>query len=147
MFRIISAKALTKLRTEAITARGEATRSSEAVADARAETNRLRASLARAEGELAVLRAQSYLDAEDRVALRTLLRTVRKQAGDRDKVAVLFRRGQLHSLHDSTQAAEAAAEAEGAPAAGWVCVPGDAPPPTTPDVSWAVRMFRVQGER
>ncbi|MBT3164009.1 hypothetical protein HTV80_12905 [Streptomyces sp. Vc74B-19] len=147
MFRIVRADRLAALQAQADTAQAQAASAQSEASTVTARLELVREALARAEGELVALRAQSYLDAEDRVTLRTLLRTARKQTSNHDKVAVLFRRGQFHSLHGSTRAAEAAAEAEGAPAAGWVCVPGDAPPPTTSDVSWAVRTFRVQAEK
>lgn len=121
------------------------------VADARAEAEQhrqaaeeLRAALAHAEGELAVLRAQALLDTEDRAALRALLRTARKN-NRTDRVYVLFRRGALHSVHASIEAAEAAAEAEGAPRSGWTShSPGAALPPAA-EVAWRVQQLPLGG--
>ncbi|WOI58625.1 hypothetical protein [Streptomyces fradiae] len=94
---------------------------------------------ARAVGELAALRAQTLLDTEDRAALRMLLRTVRKQAAALDRVYVLFHRGALHSVHASMAAAEAAAEAEGAPRSGWTAHAPGAALPAAAEVTWCVR--------
>ncbi|WP_331717994.1 hypothetical protein OG795_32960 (plasmid) [[Kitasatospora] papulosa] len=69
----------------------------------------------RADGELSFLRAQHLLDTEDRAVLRMLLRITRKQTRVTDRVYVLFQRGELHSIHSTTESAESAAEAEGAP--------------------------------
>ncbi|MGW1354352.1 hypothetical protein ACWCQE_34520, partial [Streptomyces sp. NPDC002409] len=68
-------------------------------------------------GELEALRAQSLLDTEDREALRTLLRTTRKQNSRADCVYVLLHFGEVHSVHTTWEEAETAAEAEGAPRA------------------------------
>jgi len=87
--------------------------------------------------------AQVLLDAEDRVALRTLLRMTRKLTGPTDRVYVLFRRGTLHSLHRSLEAAEKAAEAEGAPREGWTAgPPGAALLPAT-EVVWRVQALSL----
>lgn len=147
MFRIVRADRLAALQAHAETAQAEAASAQADAASATAELEQVRAALARTEGELVVLRAQSYLDAEDRMALRTLLRAVRKQAGDREKVAVLFRKGRLVSAHASRQAAEAAAEAEGAPREGWVSSPLDAPLPPEADAAWRVTVLPVQAEQ
>ncbi|MER7696230.1 hypothetical protein [Streptomyces sp. NPDC096095] len=94
---------------------------------------------ARLEGELETLRAQSLLDTEDRQALRTLLRTTRKQNSRADRVYVLFHHGRLHSIHSTLEAAEIAAEAEGAPRSGWTAhTPGAALPPAC-EVTWRVQ--------
>ncbi|MEU0675454.1 hypothetical protein ABZ330_21685 [Streptomyces sp. NPDC006172] len=146
MIRIIRAATLAALHTETETVRAEAEQNLKAAAVAAEETARanadlaeLRAELARAEGELASLRAQLFLDAEDRVALRMLLRTARRQAGALDRVYVLFRLGQLHSIHASQDSAEAAAEAEGAARHGWTTnAPGAAMPPAS-EVQWRVQ--------
>ncbi|EMF31130.1 hypothetical protein H114_00837 [Streptomyces gancidicus BKS 13-15] len=140
MFRIVRAGRLAALQAQADAARAKAD-ATEVV------LGRVRVALARAEGELVVLRGQSYLDAEDRVSLRALLRSVRRQAKDREKVAVLFRKGQLVSAHASRQAAEAAAEAEGAPREGWVSSPLGAPLPPEADVAWRVTVLPVQAEQ
>ncbi|QUI36303.1 hypothetical protein H9W91_35810 (plasmid) [Streptomyces alfalfae] len=89
--------------------------------------------------------AQVLLDAEDRVALRALLRTARKQAKALDRVFVLFRYGALHSVHASMDAAEIAAEAEGAARSGWTAqAPGAASPPAD-QVAWRVQPLKVGG--
>ncbi|WP_030700936.1 MULTISPECIES: hypothetical protein [unclassified Streptomyces] len=94
---------------------------------------------ARLEGELETLRAQSLLDTEDRQALRTLLRTTRKQNQRAERVYVLFHHGRLHSVHPTVEAAEIAAEAEGAPRSGWTThTPGAALPPAC-EVTWRVQ--------
>ncbi|WP_432247655.1 hypothetical protein ACRAR1_06785 [Streptomyces sanyensis] len=144
----------TQAETEAAAARGEAEQHRQEAclatdAAIRAETTaeQLRTTLthttaeaARLEGELGVLRAQSLLDTEDRQALRTLLRITRKQsAALSDRVWVLFHHGRLHSLHPTADAAEAAAEAEGAPRSGWTShTPGAALPPAC-EVTWRVQ--------
>ncbi|MEU5069127.1 hypothetical protein AB0G95_34370 [Streptomyces virginiae] len=92
-----------------------------------------------AHAEVEEARAQVLLDAEDRVALRALLRIARKSAAPADRVYVLFHRGQFHSVHTSVDGAEAAAEAEGAPRDGWTShVPGAALPPAC-EVVWRVQ--------
>ncbi|MDA5284635.1 hypothetical protein [Streptomyces sp. Isolate_45] len=104
-----------------------------------AERNQARAEAAEAGAEVAEARAQVLLDAEDRVALRTLLRVARKQGDALTRVYVLFRRGTLHSLHRSMAEAERAAEAEGAPRDGWTAhTPGAAFPPAA-EVPWRVQ--------
>lgn len=140
MIRIVRAERLAALQAEADAARSDAVTAAD-------ELEQVRAALACAEGELTVLRAQSYLDAEDRVALRTLLRTMRKQVSDRAKVAVLFRRGELLSVHKSREAAEAAAEAKGAPREGWVSAPVDVPLQPASEVAWRVSVLPVQAEQ
>ncbi|MEU0060731.1 hypothetical protein [Streptomyces sp. NPDC006334] len=140
MFRIIRTADLATLRAEAVQ------RDKDASAAA-AEAERLGAALARAEGELAVLRAQTHLDAEDRIVLRMLLRTVRNQTVDRRKIAVLLRRGELHSAHATPEAAEAAAVADGAPPEGWVTVAPGTPLPPAADVLWRVTVLPLQTER
>jgi chromosome segregation ATPase len=109
------------------------------LAAAEAALGKLRADQDRVECELKVLRAQHLLDTEDRAALRTLLRIVRKQQDRADRVYVLFRRGELHSVHATHEGAEAAAEAEGAPRSGWTTpAPGAALPPAA-EVAWRVQ--------
>ncbi|MEW2374227.1 hypothetical protein AB0940_33470 [Streptomyces sp. NPDC006656] len=109
---------------------------------ATAERDAARAECDAALAESEAARAQVLLDAEDRVALRALLRTARKQGDDR-RVYGLFRRGALHSLHRSAAAAEAAAEAEGASRAGWTAhVPG-APLPPASEVLWRVQALSL----
>lgn len=105
---------------------------------------------ARAEVEAARLQveaalAQVLLDAEDRVALRALLRTARKQAKALDRVFVLFRYGALHSVHVSREAAEVAAEAEGAPRSGWTSLSPGAGEPPAHQVSWRVQPLKLGG--
>ncbi|MGK5497299.1 hypothetical protein [Streptomyces sp. URMC 125] len=111
---------------------------------ARVEAEKLRAELARAEGELTVLRAQHHLDTEDRATLRALLRTARKQAA-RNRVYVLFRHGALHSVHATIEAAEGAAEAEGAPPSGWTTLKPGAPLPPAAETPWRVQPLPIGG--
>lgn len=138
-------------RTEAATAtdsaiRAEATAEAQLRRLAQAHADRLRAErgAARAEGELAALRAQVLLDTEDRAVLRALLRTARRQQRA-DRVYVLFRRGALHSVHVSMEAAEAAAEAEGAPRSGWTTHPAGAAMPPAAEVTWRVQPLPLGG--
>ncbi|MEV7442006.1 hypothetical protein AB0O22_12740 [Streptomyces sp. NPDC091204] len=92
--------------------------------------------------EVEEARAQVLLDAEDRVALRVLLRTARRQ--DATRVHVLFHRGRFHSVHTTVEGAEAAAEAEGAPRGGWTAhAPGEALPPAS-EVVWRVQPLTLQ---
>ncbi|MEW2553675.1 hypothetical protein AB0957_18310 [Streptomyces zhihengii] len=87
--------------------------------------------------------ARLLLDAEDRVTLRALLRTARRHASRTDQVYVLFRHGSLHSVHDSMDAAEGAAETEGAPRSGWTAhTPGAPPAAETP---WRVQVLPLGG--
>ncbi|WP_406189007.1 hypothetical protein OH791_14830 [Streptomyces anulatus] len=109
------------------------------VEELRAALTRATQDAARLEGELETLRAQSLLDTEDRQALRTLLRTTRKQNSRADRVYVLFHHGNLHSIHPTVEAAEIAAEAEGAPRSSWTThTPGAALPPAR-EVTWRVQ--------
>ncbi|MFB7077972.1 hypothetical protein [Streptomyces sp. NPDC056308] len=118
-----------------------------ALEELRATLARTIADAARLEGELETLRAQSLLDTEDRQALRTLLRTTRKQNSRADRVYVLFHHGQLHSVHATPEAAEIAAEAEGAPRDGWTAhTPGAALPPAC-EVLWRVQPLPLGGVR
>ncbi|MFE2768774.1 hypothetical protein ACFXGD_21495 [Streptomyces albidoflavus] len=106
--------------------------------DARAERDQEHA-------EVEAARAQVLLDAEDRVALRALLRTARRQSRALDRVHVLFRRGALHSIHASADSAEGAAEAEGAPRSGWTSLgPGAAMPPAA-EVPWRIQPLPLGG--
>ena len=119
------------------------TRNSQIVEDAtellRKELNAAREALAYARGEHETLRAQHLLDTEDRVTLRMLLRTTRRQAHPLDRVYVLFQHGRLHSVHATRDAAEITAEAEGAPRSGWSSdAPGAALPPAA-DVLWRIQ--------
>ncbi|MFE6679581.1 hypothetical protein [Streptomyces sp. NPDC057729] len=117
------------------------------VEELRAVLARTIADAARLEGELEALRAQSLLDTEDRQALRTLLRTARKQNSRADRVYVLFHHGELHSVHATPEAAEIAAEAEGAPRDGWTAhTPGAALPPAC-EVLWRVQPLPLGGVR
>lgn len=148
-------------RAEAVAARAEAeqcleqsgnlldvaSRAEDGAEDLRAALARATVDVARLEGELETLRAQSLLDTEDRQALRMLLRITRKQSARADRVYVLFRRGQLHSVHATPEAAESAAEAEGAPRSGWTAhTPGAALPPAS-EVLWRVQPLPLGGIR
>ncbi|WP_103528919.1 hypothetical protein [Streptomyces sp. SM12] len=89
---------------------------------------------------------QVLLDHEDRVVLRTLLRTARRQEErDRDTVYLLYRRGELHSVHSSREGAETAAEGEGAAPGGWISVPPGAPRPSDSDspAGWCIEPVRL----
>ncbi|MFI2315983.1 hypothetical protein AMK17_28390 [Streptomyces sp. CB00072] len=120
-------------------ATGAANRAGATVEELRAALTRATQDAARLEGELEALRAQSLLDTEDRQALRTLLRTTRKQSSRADRVYVLFHHGRLHSVHPTVEAAEIAAETEGAPRSGWTThTPGAALPPAC-EVTWRVQ--------
>lgn len=107
---------------------------------ARAERDRYRE-------EAEAARAQVLLDAEDRVTLRALLRAARKQNARADRVYALFRSGALHSVHATADAAEEAAEAEGAPRSGWAAqVPGAAVP-SAAEVPWRIQPLALGGGR
>ncbi|WP_228978443.1 hypothetical protein [Streptomyces sp. DH12] len=138
-------------RTEAATATDSAIRAESVVESqlhqlARSHADRLQAErdAARAEGELAALRAQALLDTEDRAVLRALLRTARRRS-TADRVYALFRRGALHSVHATLEAAEAAAEAEGAPRSGWATQPAGAGTPSAAEVAWRVQPLPLGG--
>ncbi|MEV7512693.1 hypothetical protein AB0O57_32515 [Streptomyces sp. NPDC091201] len=108
---------------------------------ATAERDAARAERDAARTEVEEARAQVLLDAEDRVALRALLRIVRRQAAAAERVWVLFHRGEFHSVHTTVDGAEAAAEAEGAPRGGWTAtVPGTALSPAAEAVWRLVRL-------
>ncbi|MFI6006906.1 hypothetical protein ACIA98_42385 [Streptomyces sp. NPDC051366] len=137
--------ALVQARTEAETATDSAIRAEDALETLRAALGRATADTARAEGELLALRPQLLLDTEDRAALRTLLRITRKQSAAAARVYALFHRGRLHSVHASVEAAESAAEAEGAPPEGWTAhTPGAALPPAA-EVIWRVQPLPLGG--
>ncbi|MEV7722716.1 hypothetical protein, partial [Streptomyces sp. NPDC088184] len=116
-----------------------AIRAESAVEELRASLARTTADAARLEGELETLRAQSLLDTEDRQALRMLLRTARKQATRADRVYVLYRFGELHSVHATRDAAEIAAEAEGAPRDGWTSPTTCCDGAPASEVPWRIR--------
>lgn len=106
--------------------------------DARAEQDQERA-------EVEAARAQVLLDAEDRVVLRALLRRARRQDARATRVYALFRSGALHSVHATADAAEAAAETEGAPRSGWTSLgPGAATPPAV-EVPWRIQPLPLGG--
>ncbi|GAA3013565.1 hypothetical protein [Streptomyces fulvorobeus] len=146
---------LTEAETEAEAARTEAdkcleqsgdmldhlTQADDVAEELRADLAQSRLDAARLEGELEALRAQVLLDTEDRQALRTLLRAVRKQNQRAHRVYVLFRFGELHSIHATADAAEIAAEAEGAARAGWTphttCCDGTTVPAS--EVRWRIQ--------
>ncbi|MBK3542459.1 hypothetical protein [Streptomyces sp. MBT60] len=160
MITLIRTRTLNTLRTElamaeteAENARAEAdkcleqsgelldylTHADDVAGELRSELAQSRLDAARLEGELEALRAQVLLDTEDRQALRTLLRVTRKQNQRADRVYALFHHGRLHSVHPTVEAAEIAAEAEGAPRSGWTAhTPGAALPPAC-EVTWRVQ--------
>lgn len=99
---------------------------------------------ARVRGELDALRSQHLLDTEDRVVLRMLLRTARKQQARTDRVHVLYRFGVVHSVHATRDAAETAAEDEGADRGGWTspstcCVT----PPEASEIPWRIQSLML----
>ncbi|MFG3410196.1 hypothetical protein [Streptomyces sp. NPDC048142] len=144
---------LTEAETEAEAARAEAelcleqsgnmldaaSRAEDAAEELRAALDKATVDVARLEGELESLRSQSLLDTEDRQALRMLLRTTRMHNQRAQRVYVLFHHGDLHSVHPTAEAAEIAAEAEGAPRSNWTTqTPGAALPPAS-EVTWRVQ--------
>lgn len=160
MIALIRTRTLNTLRTELATAetkvesaRAEAnacleqsgdlldhlTHADDVADELRVELAQSRLDAARLEGELEALLAQVLLDTEDRQALRTLLRATRKQNQRAERVYALFHQGRLHSVHPTVEAAEIAAEAEGAPRSGWTThTPGAALPPAC-EVTWRVQ--------
>ncbi|MEW1690862.1 hypothetical protein ACIQOF_03530 [Streptomyces sp. NPDC091265] len=127
----------------------------DAVIRAEADLEKLRAALdgaiadaARLEGEVEALRGQSLLDTEDRQALRMLLRATRKQNGRDERVYVLLHFGDVHSVHATRDAAEIAAETEGAPRDGWTsdatCCAATAP---VSEIPWRIRPVPLGGTR
>lgn len=103
--------------------------------------------LAHTKGQLEPLRAQHLLDVEDRVVLRALLRTARRQQDRTDRVYALFHHGQLHSLHTTPDAAEVAAEAEGAPRSEWTAGGPGADIPPADEVAWRIQQLPLNGTR
>ncbi|MET8746179.1 hypothetical protein [Streptomyces sp. NPDC004728] len=113
----------------------------------RQELTAARDDLAHTKGQHTALSAQNLLDAEDRVVLRMLLRTTRRQQTTTDRVHVLFHHGRLHSLHATRDAAEIAAEAEGASRSGWTAgAPGAGLPPAE-EVAWRIQQLPLSGTR
>ncbi|GLW04773.1 hypothetical protein [Streptomyces lavendulae] len=136
--------ALVHARVEAETATDSVIRAEDTAERLYAALGRATATAARAEGELLALRPELLLDTEDRAALRMLLRFTRKQSAV-SRVYALFHRGGLHSVHATVEAAEAAAEAEGAPPDGWTShTPGAALPPAA-EVIWRVQPLSLGG--
>lgn len=126
-------------RREAQTATDSAIRAETALEDLRAEHARSITTAARTEGELETLRAQHLLDTEDRAALRMLLRQARKTTAAQQRVFVLLKRDQFHSVHPTREDAEKAAELEGAHRDGWMThgAPGTDVPGT--EVTWRIQ--------
>lgn len=108
-----------KHQQDAQKATDSAIRAETALEELRAEHARTTTAAARAAGELETLHAQHLLDTEDRAVLRMLLRNARKTAAAQQRVFVLMRRGELHSVHPTREDAEKAAEREGAHRDGW----------------------------
>ncbi|MFF7341489.1 hypothetical protein ACFZAT_29775 [Streptomyces sp. NPDC008163] len=99
-------------------------------------------------GELGALRGQSLLDTEDRQALRMLLRTARKQSNRADHVYLLYRSGDLHSVHATRDAAQITAETEGAPQDGWAArAASRSPEPPPSEVPWLIWPVPLGGVR
>ncbi|MFH9209973.1 hypothetical protein [Streptomyces globisporus] len=124
-----------------------AIRAENTVEELRAELGRATAAAARLEGELDTLQAQSLLDTEDRQALRMLLRTARKQSSRGDRVYVLFRFGELHSVHATRDAAEIAAEAKGAARDGWTSPTTCCDGALASEIPWRIRPLPLDGTR
>jgi len=133
-------------RAEAATATSSAVRAEAALEDLRTAHATLTTNAARAQGELETLRAQQLLDTEDRAVLRTLLRTARKTAAAQQRVFVLLRRGAFHSVHATREAAERAAERDGAHPDGWLThgAPGTDVPAS--EVAWRIQPVPLAGE-
>lgn len=96
--------------------------------------------------QLRAAQEQVLLDHEDRVVLRALLRAARRQEQrDRDTVYLLYRRGELHSVHRSREVAETAAEKDGAVPGGWAPCPPGAQPPSDDSVptGWRIEPVRL----
>ncbi|MEV7867459.1 hypothetical protein AB0P17_15460 [Streptomyces sp. NPDC088124] len=163
MFRITRTKTQTALRAEldqahadlaelravADALRSGADRAADAASRAELTAERLRDQLAattststRTEGELTVLRAQHLLDTEDRVVLRALLRTARKTQAT-ERVHIVFRKGEVHSVHVTAEDAEDAAEREGA-AGNWAAVPPGTAQHTDGPAPWCIQRFPLQ---
>lgn len=153
MLRIVRSRTLDALRVDQVAAidtaerlAGDiAIRAEETIKKLRAQLEEARTEAARTAGELEALRSQQLLDTEDRAALRLLLVATRKQRQTLDRVFVLFRRGVLHSVHASADAAEAAAEAEGAPRHGWTAHTPGAALPAAAEVDWRVQPLPLGG--
>ncbi|MEU9605047.1 hypothetical protein [Streptomyces sp. NPDC048057] len=125
-----------------------ASRAEEEAEELRAALDQAMVDVAHLEGEMEALRAQSVLDTEDRQALRTLLRIVRKQSARADLVYVLFRSGELHSVHATQDAAQIAAEAEGARRDGWTTSTAPcAAPVVASEIPWNIRPVHLGGTR
>ncbi|WP_318203006.1 hypothetical protein [Streptomyces sp. SCL15-4] len=131
-------------RREAEFATDSAIRAETTLEDLRDAHARSIADGARAEGELKALRAQALLDTEDRAALRMLLRQARKAAGPRH-VYVLLQRDRFHSVHESREAAEDAAERDGAPRDGWLTQGGPGTQHPDAEVLWRIQPVPLTG--
>ncbi|MFI9028838.1 hypothetical protein [Streptomyces sp. NPDC053560] len=59
---------------------------------------------------------------------------------------VLFHRTQIHGIYTTLEAAEAAAEQQGAAPSGWVDTPADAPKGGSPETLWRIIGMPVQPE-
>ncbi|MGW2896825.1 hypothetical protein ACWDAO_19965 [Streptomyces sp. NPDC001212] len=129
-------------RQEAETATDSAIRAETALEDLRTRTA---TSVGRTEGELETLRAQVFLDTEDRAALRMLLRTTRKTAVPQ-RVFVVLKRGELHSVHGTREAAEKAAERDGAHPDGWFTQGGPGTHCPASEVQWCIQPMPLAGD-
>jgi hypothetical protein len=165
VFRLVRTSTLTTLRQDAAAAEARAAEAEQVVdqtaelreadcADYEAQLATLRQQLgeARADAvcaaaELETARAQVLLDAEDRVALRMLLRTAKKQVARTERVHVLLRYGRLHSVHATPEAAEEAAEAEGAERGGWTVQRPGAATPEASEVPWRIEPLALGAAR
>ncbi|MFF9002636.1 hypothetical protein ACF1GW_35565 [Streptomyces achromogenes] len=133
-----------KLQQEVEIVSDSAIRAETALEDLRAAHARSIADGARAEGELKALRAQDLLDTEDRAVLRMLLRQARKTAGPQ-KVYVLLRYGAFHSLHETREAAEEAAERDGADPTAWYTQGGTGPQYPADEAAWLIQPVPLKG--
>ncbi|MET9804665.1 hypothetical protein [Streptomyces sp. NPDC006368] len=68
-----------------------------------------------------------------------------RDAARADRVYALFHCGVLHSVHATIDAAEAAAEAQGAPRSGWTTLRPGAAIPSAADVAWRVQALPLGG--
>lgn len=128
---------------DAENATDSAIRAETALEELRTAHARTLADTARTEGELETLRAQQLLDTEDRAALRMLLRQSRKATAVQ-QVFVLLRRGQFHSVHGTREAAEEAAELEGAHRGGWF-TQGPGAQRSDSEVLWCIQPVPLTG--
>ncbi|WP_030606243.1 hypothetical protein [Streptomyces achromogenes] len=132
-------------RRDAETATDSAIRAETALESLRDAHARSIADGARVEGELKALRSQALLDTEDRAVLRMLLRQARKAATAPQRMYVLLRYGSFHSLHETREAAEEAAERDGADPAAWYTQGGTGPQYPDDEAAWLIKPVPLKG--